>query len=115
MKKKFFKFDYNRCEATAIFEVDLNVFTKEMALETLTFFAWNYNKKADPIEEVMKKYAIQVIWTATINDYNEYGVIDEFESMEGFHKIDGSSGIKLICVDGYQLDEDALFVKIKDI
>jgi hypothetical protein len=95
-------------EAEACFKVDTNKFTNEHAQATLDFFIWDYDKQADPIDEVMKKYAMEAIRIATFNNYNVYGVKREFENNEGFCKVDGSCGIELNVISGYEFNEDAL-------
>lgn len=110
---KRYKFDYDYSEADASFKVDTEIFTKEMAQVILDFFTWDYDEEADPIDEVVKKYAIKVIMSATFDDLNVYGVIREFEDREGFCPLDGSCGIWLISVSGYEFNEDKLEVTIK--
>lgn len=105
---EIYNFDYNDGEASVTFEVDKSIFTNEIANETLHFFDWFYDKDEDSIEEVMKKYAIEAIRVATINCCDVNGVIHEFMSHEGFAKLDGSIGIKLIQVEAYQFDENQL-------
>jgi len=95
-------------EAEACFKVDTDKFTKEHAKATLEFFTWNYDKQADPIDEVMKKYAMEAIRIATFNNYKVYGVKEAFNNNEGFYKVDGSCGIELNVVSGYEFNEDAL-------
>ena len=56
MTKKY-SFNYNSFDASAEFVVDLEKFTPELARSTLDFFTWRYDEDADPIDEVMKKYA----------------------------------------------------------
>lgn len=112
--KKIYRFDYGTYDAAASFKVDMDVFTKEHALATLEFFAWNYDIFADPIDEVMRKYAMKAITIATFEGYNTFGVIDEFNSLEGFCPIDGSKGIELISVDGYDFDDELLQMDITD-
>ena len=51
-----YKFVYGTDEAKVWFSVDTEVFTKEMAESNLDFFDWYYDKEADPIEEIIKKY-----------------------------------------------------------
>ncbi|MBI9052494.1 MAG: DUF2528 family protein [Bacteroidales bacterium] len=111
MKKKY-DFTYGCHEANANFEVDTDKFTAELANLTLEFFTWEYNKEADPVDEVLKKIAIRCIEVASENDYNTYGVTDEFNNMEGYPKLDGSVGLTLTNVDAYKFDEDNLFVEI---
>lgn len=108
--KKTYDFEYGFCDADVTFEVDTKIFTKEHANDTLQFFSWDYDKKADPIDEVMKKYALTAIKEATIGNLNTMGVISKFDNMEGFMKVDGSSGIELIVVSGYEFDEDDLIL-----
>lgn len=110
---KIYNFDYDFLEADVCFKVDTSIFTAEHASPTLEFFTWDYDKDADPIDEVMKKYAIEAIRIATINNYNEFGVISEFEENEGFVRIDGSIGISLISISGYSFDPDKLNVTIQ--
>lgn len=109
---KHYTFDYNMGEAEASFKVDTEVFTNETAKATLEFFSWNYDKDADPIDEVLKKYAIEAIREATFNTYVTKGVIQAFEKKEGFSRIDGSNGIELMTVWGYEFDERYLDVFI---
>ncbi|MBL7971547.1 MAG: hypothetical protein JNL03_08500, partial [Prolixibacteraceae bacterium] len=73
------------------------------------------DKEADPIDEVMKKYAIEAIRVATFNGYNELGVIDEFERKEGFSALRSEYGIELISVSEYQFDEEKLTVEIENL
>lgn len=112
---KIYNFSYDFFEADASFKVDTAIFTSEMAQATLDFFMWDYNEAADPVDEVMKKYAMEAIRVATINEYNTDGVISEFKEKEGFASIDGSLGIELMSISGYELQEDKLDVKIKTI
>lgn len=102
MAIKKYSFDYDLGEADALFEVDTEKFTEEMANATLEFFSWDYDKKANPIDEVMKKYAMRAIEFATFNNHNAYGVKSDFENAEGFAKVDGSVGVTLIRVNGYE-------------
>jgi len=111
---KIYDFVYSTHEAEASFKVDTEIFTEEMAKETLEFFAWDndYDHDGDPIDEVLKKYAIEAIWIATRNRYNTLGVTRDFEENEGFCNIDGSFGIELLHVSGYELDDDALSMTV---
>lgn len=108
MAIKTFKFDYDQGEARAIFSVDTDLFTEEMAKGTLEFFLWSYDKLNDPIEEVMYKYAMEAIVSASKYSHNTYGVKKDFENKEGFCKVDGSQGITLLTVSGYEFEEDKL-------
>lgn len=112
---KIYDFNYDMYEAGAKFEVDTDKFSPELAKETLDFFTWDYDQEANPIDEVMKKYAMSVIRISTFENYNTYGVIEEFKKKEGFCSIDGSMGIKLIDVTPYEFDWDQLQVEISQI
>lgn len=101
--KKIYEFDYNLYEASVVFEVDLDKFTKEMALATLEFFSWDYNEDNDPIDEVMFKYAQEVI-SHESTDMLFADPVKYFENKEGFGKIDGSIGIKLKRSKGIEFD-----------
>ncbi len=111
---KVYHFNYDFHQASATFEVDTEKFTADMAQVTLDFFTWNYDKEKDPVDEVMNKYAIQVLECATFNRYNVKGVIDSFNNNEGFCRLDGSAGITLIEVSPYEIDEQYLAVRIED-
>jgi Protein of unknown function (DUF2528) len=111
---KNYEFKYNIYEAEVSFTVDTNVFTKEHANATLEFFTWDYDKDADPIDEVMKKYAMEAIKIATFNGYNEYGVKREFEGYEGYCRVDGSMGITLTHIFEYEFNEGNLVMKVSE-
>lgn len=115
MGLKIYKFIYGTHEGEIQFEIDTDKFTEEKANDTLTFFIWDYNKKANPINEVMKKYAIQALEFATFNNHNARGVKSDFENYEGFYPVDGSHGIRLIYVEGYNFDENYLNVTITNL
>ncbi len=92
--------------SSAQFEVDTEKFTPKMAQDNLDFFAWFYDRTADPVDEIMKKYAGEAILVATNGNWNTNGVIDEFSNKEGFYPLDGSHGIKLKRVEAIELDTD---------
>lgn len=108
MAIKTFKFNYDNHEASATFKVDTSIFTEEHAKATLEFFTWDYDEDNDPITEVLKKYAMEAIRVATRYSYNVRGVISDFKNTEGFANIDGSLGLTLLSVDGYEFDDDKL-------
>ena len=108
--KKIYLVEHNyQCDA--VFEVDTEVFTNEMAQMTLDFFLWDYDQYNDPIQEVLKKYAKKVIELSSYNNINEVGVIEEFNSMEGFTNLDGSTGLKLLSVTGIHIDSEDLSIR----
>ena len=108
MAIKTFKFNYDCHEAEAVFKVDTDVFTDEHAKATLEFFTWDYDKDNDPITEVLKKYAMEAIRVATKYSFNVRGVISDFKGKEGFASVDGSLGLTLVSVEGYEFDDDKL-------
>lgn len=109
---KHYTFNYDMFEAEACFKVDTEKFTIDIAKKTLEFFTWDYDKDGDPIDEVMKKYAMAAIIIATIEGYNLYGVIQEFMNKEGFCKVDGSMGIELDFIQQYEFDENKLSMEV---
>ena len=113
MAIKNYVFDYDFGKALANFQVDTEKFTKEMANATLEFFTWEYDKKADPVDEVMKKYALKAIQMATENYHNTLGVISDFKNAEGFGEVDGSIGITLTKVELFEFDPDDLDMTVK--
>lgn len=109
MAKKTYKFNYDFYKAQASFEVDLEKFTPELAYETLTFFSWDYDHEADPIHEVMKKYALHVLRIGGNSSKEE--IITDWNE-EGFAPLDGSMGILLREFDGFEFDEDELEMEV---
>jgi hypothetical protein len=108
MAIKKFKFNYDFHEAEAVFEVDTELFTDEHAKLLLEFFSWDYDEYNSLTTELLKKYAMKAIKTATMYDYNVNGVIRDFKNQEGFAPVDGSIGITLISVYSYEFDYDKL-------
>jgi hypothetical protein len=109
---RHYTFNYNIYDAEACFKVDTEKFKEEDAKLLLEFFDWNYDKESDPIDELMKKYAIKAIWVATAENYNLFGVQSWFKEQEGFMAVDGSQGVELNLVSAYEFDEDALAIEI---
>lgn len=105
---RHYTFKYNTYEAEACFKVDTEKFKAEDAKLLLEFFTWDYDKEADPIDELMKKYAMKAIFIATAEDFNERGVKSWFAEQEGYIAIDGSKGVELNFVSAYEFDERAL-------
>lgn len=103
-----YDYNYDFHEAYATFRVDNEKLTKENASVMLEFFSWDWDKEADPIEELMKKYAIKAIEVATAEGYNAYGVKRWFGEAEGFLPLDGSQGIELTNVTRYEFEESQL-------
>lgn len=110
---KEYSFTYGHYEASATFKVDTERFSHKLAQETLDFFGWYYNKSADPVDEVMRKYGMMAIKLATFNGHNVIGVISDFEELEGFCRIDGTMGIELIEVSEFDFDDNELYMVSK--
>ena len=109
---KHYTFNYNLHEAEACFKVDTEKFKAEDAKLLLEFFSWNYDQDADPVDEIMKKYAMTAIRIATSENYNERGVRSWFSEQEGFLAIDGSQGVELTFVYAYEFDEEVLYMEV---
>ena len=75
---KIYRYDYEQGEASATFKVDYKEFLPETAKALLEFFTWDYDEEANPIDELMKKYAMIAIREASYNDYNIIPTISEF-------------------------------------
>lgn len=105
-----YEFDYGFEQAYCSFLVDTERFTDKHANATLEFYSWDYDKDADPVDEVMKKYALAAIKFATFNGHNVHGVISDFAETEGYGMVDGSIGVKLLSVGEYDFDESDLQV-----
>ena len=105
---RHYTFNYNIYDAEACFKVDTEIFKPEDAKELLEFFTWDYDENADPIDELMKKYAMTAIKIATAENYNLLGVQSWFKDQEGFIAVDGSQGVELNLISAYEFDEDAL-------
>lgn len=110
MAKRIYKFDYDY--ASLEFEIDLEKFTPELAKETLNFFLWDYDHEADPIDEVLKKYALQAFFVGM--GYNCYGCISNWNE-EGFAPIDGSFGIKLVEYSSFEFIDNSLTMEVRDV
>lgn len=109
---KTYTFNYEIWDAKAVFEVDTEKFTPELANATLEFFYWDYDKDNDPIHEVMHKYAIRAIELATFNNHNTFGVTEDFKDEEGYGPVDGSIGLTLKEVEMYEFAESSLELTI---
>ena len=110
MNIKQYKFEYGMHDAEVHFDVDLDVFTEELAKCTLDFFSWDDepDENENPIDEVMKKYAMRAIKHGAFDDMAVYGIKQAFEQMEGYAKVDGSMGIMITYFEGHCYDEQQL-------
>lgn len=113
MAKKRFKFTHDYPDAEVVFEVDLEKFTPELAKETLGFFLWDYDKEEDPVYEVLKKYAFEVLRISN-NNQTAAGIARMWDQ-EGFAPINGVMGITLVEFEGFQFDSDDLEMEVTDV
>jgi hypothetical protein len=112
MPKKIYNFNYDYYKAEVKFEVDLETFTPEMAYETLTFFSWDYDEDEDPVDEVMKKYAMAVIKVVFDRGIQDVASLNNCFDEEGFGRIDGSIGISAVSFKGFEFHEFDLVMEI---
>jgi len=115
MAKKRYLFNYDFHKAEVFFEVDLEVFTPEMANETLTFFSWDYDHKADPIDEVMKKYAMRVLQFLAEGGFHDVDSVKKKFNKEGFGPIDGTIGIRILDYSEFEFDENDLEIEVSNV
>lgn len=108
MKNIKYQFNYDYYSAGADFTVDVDEFGEENARVLLDFFLWEYDTDGDPVDELMKKYALQAIRVATAEDLNVEGVREWFYNAEGFPPVDGTVGITLDSVEPYTFEESDL-------
>lgn len=110
MNIKKYNYNYGMYDAEVHFDVDLDIFTEEMAKGTLDFFSWDdepdLNENA--VDEVMKKYAMRAIMAGAFNDMSVCGIKNEFQEMEGYCPVDGSYGITLTYFYGHSYESDNL-------
>ena len=110
--KTIYKFNYDFYKASCEIEVDRSKFTEKLANETLTFFRWDYDVNLDPIDEVLKKYAMLVIEKAT----EGYSLTElKTKQFEGFVTLDGTSGLILLDVESFEFDEEDLRIEKVEI
>lgn len=103
-----YEFAYMHWRAVVSFKVDPEKFTAEMAKETLDFFSWEDppDPDGDPVDEFMKKLAIECFIVGMENSWNENGVMHQFEDREGWPRIDGSIGVTILSIDNLRFDPD---------
>lgn len=71
-------------------------------------------RKIEPkVEYIIKEveHAFHAIKESTMSSYNTYGVKTYFNDNEGFYKLDGTQGLTLVNVSGYDFDEDLIDVE----
>lgn len=112
MGKKKYKFSYGLGQAELVFEVDSEKFTNELAQETLDFFAWEYDQDEDPVDEVLKKYALEVLRFGSPRA-SAKGIVRMW-NQEGFAPINGEFGVTLIEYEGFEFLEHDLEMEVSN-
>ena len=79
---------------------------KEALINFLSYI--NYDEEDDPIDEVMKKYALEVVRISAFSYSGIQYVKNQFQNLEGFGRIDGSIGITLMYLVSSELNDDLL-------
>ncbi|MDM1536382.1 hypothetical protein [Myroides odoratimimus] len=101
---KKYKVMYGFHDWECTIEINEELFTPQLLQSALDFFCWDYNKKGNLYEEYAKKLAKQIAYFSM--DWNESGIIDQFEDLEGYPPLDGSMGVKLIRCDNFRLEDE---------
>lgn len=112
---KQYKLRYN--ELDLILAVDHSKASDNFFHEINDFWgdaAWRLSQsKNDICLTVLKLIAAKCFHLAVSNDYNPYGVMDSFndgDETEGFPPLDGSLGIYLVNMDGFNIEDDEIFL-----
>ena len=115
--KKQYHFTYDLFEGDAIFVIDTEVFTEEVARESLEFYYRPHvNLTGNVIIDTLRMYAEYAIKEASFDNASLYGVKLMFSEAEGLYSVDGTQGIELTMVNGLEFDEDLLELKdVKDV
>ena len=99
-------YTYGFLDGEVILSLDREVFTEEMAQEILNFHEdfGAFRDNEDDVLNACKKIAYTAFYISSTKNLNTKGVKREFESLEGFPRLDGSVGITLDYVGGYEFD-----------
>ena len=101
------KYTYGFLEGDVELSLDRKVFTEEVAQEVLNFHEdfGAFRDNEDDVLNACKKIAYTAFYVASTKSYNTEGVKREFaEELEGFPPLDGSVGITLEYVEGFEFD-----------
>ena len=100
------KYTYGFLEGDVELSLDREVFTEEMAQEILNFHEdfGAFRDNEDDVINACKKIAYTAFYISSTKNLYTNGVKREFESLEGFPPLDGSVGITLNYVEGYEFD-----------
>ena len=99
-------YTYGFLEGEVILSLDREVFTEEVAQEVLNFHEdfGAFRDNEDDVLNACKKISYKAFYISSTKNLNTKGVKREFESLEGFPRLDGIVGIKLEYVEGYEFD-----------
>lgn len=105
----------NVCDCTL--KVDRSIFTEQHAKATLDFFLWDYDDEEDPVTEVLKKYALQIMAVATEHNASSREEVMRIwaRSIEGYGPIDGTIGIDLINVTPIDWHDHYFNLEIREL
>ena len=100
------KYTYGFLEGDVELSLDREIFTEEIAQEILNFHEdfGAFRDNEDDVLNACKKIAYTAFYISSTKSLNTKGVKREFESLEGFPRLDGNLGIKLDYVGGYEFD-----------
>lgn len=110
MSKKYVV-DYDCGAGEVVFQIDPEIF-KDVALATLDFFVWSYDKEECPIIEAVKKYAEACMRFAMTENTDSVPYITEEFEQEGYCKLDGSCGILLESIYYPEIDDTRFEVTV---
>ena len=100
------KYTYGFLEGDVELSLDREIFTEEIAQEILNFHEdfGAFRDNEDDVLNACKKIAYTAFYISSTKSLNTKGVKREFESLEGFPRLDGNLGIKLDYIGGYEFD-----------
>ena len=119
MKTKY-RIDYD-WKVDIIIEIDDEIMTTEMLTEINTFWSNDDVRLRDAdgivLNAVLKLLTGVILVSQVESGLNLRGIIsmfdwDEGNGIEGFPKMDGSHGIKIICVDDFEFDPNDMTIEI---
>jgi hypothetical protein len=117
--KKTYKMDY-QLQAGITVEVDHQLMTEKELHEINNFWSGSKsrlrNAKGSVLHAVLKMLCRGTLYIQLTNDYNLYGVVNEYDwkdgnGVEGWPNMDGSEGIKITAIEEFCFDSDEVDVE----
>lgn len=115
---KQYKIDYNGEEAEICVEIDHDKVTEEMLHEINNFWSQAEYRLAEADGNILQAVLVQlgqvILWKQLESDLNISGLINAFDwdnrfsydsALEGWPKMDGSTGFKLIRILAYEFSQ----------